>query len=94
MIDKPSVVNRNSFIVLPRDDYTVFIGRPSKWGNPFIIGIDGDREQVIKKYEVWIQTQPELLASLPDLKGKNLVCFCSPLPCHGDVLLKLANEEI
>lgn len=69
----------------------VYIGRPSKWGNPFVIGIDGTREEVIKKYEQWIKTQPNLMKALPELKGKDLACYCSPLPCHGDVLLRLAN---
>jgi len=36
---------------------------------------------------------PELLAALPELRGKDLVCWCSPLPCHADVLLELANAE-
>ena len=74
-----------------RDKYDVYIGRPSKWGNPFVIGKDGTRAQVIKKYEQWIQTQPALLAALPELKGKVLGCWCSPNACHGDVLVKLAN---
>lgn len=71
----------------------VFIGRPGKWGNPFVIGRDGTREDVIRKFEGWIKTKPRLIASLPELRGKNLVCYCAPLPCHGDVLLRLANEE-
>ena len=43
------------------------------WGNPFHIGPDGDRQQVIAKYEVWLPTQPQLMARLPELKGKILV---------------------
>jgi hypothetical protein len=75
-----------------RADYQVYIGRPSKWGNPFEIGKDGTREEVIAKYRVWIQTQPQLLAALPLLKGKILGCYCYPQACHGDVLAELANE--
>lgn len=70
----------------------VFIGRPSRWGNPFVIGRDGNREQVIAKYRAWIKTKPELLASIHELKDKKLLCFCHPLPCHGDVLAELANQ--
>jgi hypothetical protein len=70
----------------------VYIGRPSKWGNPFVIGRDGDREAVIAKYRRWIRTKPELMASLHELRGRDLVCFCAPQPCHGDVLLALAEE--
>ncbi len=73
--------------------YDVYIGRGSKWGNPFIIGQHGDREQVIKKYEKWILSNPELLADLHELKGKVLGCFCFPLACHGDILARLADSH-
>lgn len=69
--------------------YDIYIGRPSKWGNPFIIGKDGTRNDVIKKYEEWIINQSELINALPELKNKILGCWCKPLPCHGDILLKL-----
>lgn len=71
----------------------VYIGRPSKWGNPFVIGRDGNREQVIAKFEEWILGQPQLLAQLHEIKGKDLVCFCAPEACHGDVLARLANNN-
>lgn len=70
----------------------VFIGRPSKWGNPFVIGKDGDRAEVIAKYRAWIATQPHLLAALPELRGKRLACFCAPQACHGDVLAELLDR--
>ena len=73
--------------------YDVYIGRPSKWGNPFEIGRDGIRGEVIEKYRKWILTQPELLAALPELKGKVLGCWCAPLPCHGEVLEQLVKER-
>lgn len=76
-----------------RDRYDVYIGRPSKWGNPFAIGRDGTREEVIDKYRTWLLGQPELLAALPELKGKVLGCWCAPQACHGDVLAKLASGE-
>ncbi len=76
-----------------RAPYDVYIGRPSKWGNPFAIGKDGTRSEVIDKYRTWIVTQPHLMASLPELKGKILGCWCAPQPCHGDVLSQLATEE-
>lgn len=74
-----------------RAPYDVYIGRPSKWGNPFAIGRDGTREQVIAKYEEWLRTQPDLMAALPELHGKVLGCWCAPQACHGDVLARLAN---
>ena len=70
----------------------VFVGRPSKWGNPFYLERDGNREQVIAKYREWLLGNEVLVDSLLELKGKDFYCFCSPLPCHADILLELANE--
>lgn len=75
-----------------RDSYDTYIGRPSKWGNPFVIGADGSRDEVVAKYRAWIVTQPDLMAALPDLKDKVLACWCSPEACHGDVLAALVNN--
>ena len=74
-----------------RAPYDVYIGRPGKWGNPFEIGKDGTREEVIAKYETYIMNKPELLADLHELKGKVLGCYCKPLACHGDILAQLAE---
>jgi predicted amidohydrolase len=71
----------------------VYVGRPSKWGNPFIIGRDGTRDDVIAKYQAWIVRQPELIAALHELHGKDLICWCAPEPCHADVLLDLAARD-
>lgn len=71
----------------------IYIGRPNKWGNPFSIGKDGTREEVIIKYEEWIRNNPELLKDLHELKGKTLGCWCSPKACHGDVLINLIKES-
>lgn len=75
-----------------KEKYDVYIGRPSQWGNPFVYGIDGDRKEVIEKYEKWIRTRRRLMASLPQLRGKVLGCWCAPHSCHGDVLIKLVEE--
>ena len=73
----------------------VYIGRGSRWGNPFRISNcrhkGNSRADVIRKYRDWIAGQPELLAVLPELKGKVLVCWCAPLPCHGHVLAEMAD---
>ena len=71
-----------------REAYDVYIGRPSKWGNPFSIGKDGTRSEVIQKYSVWLSKQPNLLNAIGELRGKVLGCWCHPQPCHGDVLLE------
>lgn len=88
---KPKVLNKYKDTI-PKD--AVYIGRPTIWGNPFVIGIDGTREEVIAKYEERIKEQPPLKGHIKHvLKGKDLVCFCAPLPCHGDILLKIANAK-
>lgn len=74
---------------------TVYVGRPSKWGNPFKVHCEDCRYKAIIDYEEWLQKK--LLEDphfLDPLKGKDLACWC-PLdkPCHTDVLLKLLKEE-
>jgi hypothetical protein len=64
----------------------IYIGRGSRWGNPFRIGQDGDRATVIVKYERWLADQNHLLRALKELRGHDLVWAC-----HGDLLLRLAN---
>lgn len=88
-----TVVNKHTHTPTPDD---VYIGRGSRWGNPFIIGRDGTRADVIGKYDEdmahkmkmgWV-LDSDLLA----LKDKNLVCYCAPKACHGDVLERLITE--
>lgn len=84
----PKVLNKRL-----RQEDGVYIGRPSVWGNPFEIGVDGNRQQVIEKYQTYLKCNPALLErAKKELKGQNLVCWCAPLACHGDILLKVANE--
>lgn len=75
-----------------REPYDVYIGRPGKWGNPFTIGKDGTRKEVIDKYAEWLITQPKLINSLFELKDKKIACWCSPKECHGDVLAEIVNK--
>lgn len=71
----------------------VFVGRPSDYGNPFSIGKDGTRLEVIEKYREWLREHPEMVAKIKkNLRGKNLSCFCSPLRCHAEVIMEIANE--
>ena len=84
------VLNKHQAGVPPN---AVYIGRGSKWGNPFRIGPDGNRADVIAAYELWLSNQHHLLRALDELRGRDLVCFCAPLPCHGDLLLWLANAS-
>jgi hypothetical protein len=76
-----------------KDKYDVYIGRPGPWGNPFEIGKDGDREEVVQKYAEWLLAQPELVEKAKqELRGKVLGCWCAPKLCHGNILSQIANE--
>jgi len=86
------MVNKIKFIKEPKEANDIYIGRGSKWGNPFVIGRDGSRELVIAKYKEYILNKPELMEDIKSLKNKNLVCFCSPKACHGDVIKELFNS--
>lgn len=84
-----------------QESYDYYIGRPSKFGNPFSHKygtaaqyLVDTREEAIQRFEEWFLAQPELVkAAKKELKGKTLGCWCKPLDCHGDVLLRIANEE-
>jgi hypothetical protein len=67
--------------------------RASPLANPFRIGCDGDRGEVIAKYRDYLLGHPDLLALLPDLRGKRLGCWCKPLPCHADVIAEFADQR-
>lgn len=88
-----------------RDKFDCFVGRPSVFGNPWVLGPDGTRDEVIDRYEEWLRTgrdfghplataerREEILRRLPELRGKRLSCFCAPRRCHGEVLVALAGE--
>ena len=83
-----------------RKKYDVYIGRPSKWGNPFShkegtlakYKVD-TREEAVEKYREYILDNPVLLDALHELKGKVLGCWCKPLACHGDILIELIEER-
>jgi hypothetical protein len=94
---RPNVVNKRKHTPTPDD---VYIGRPSKFGNPYTLHrVEATlakwqcatREEAIAKYREWITQQPELIAALPELAGKTLVCWCKPASCHGDVLADLVE---
>ncbi len=69
--------------------YDIYIGRPSKWGNPFHITEDLSRTDVITKYASWVVKQSKLMTTLYELDGKVLGCWCAPEACHGQVLSEL-----
>ena len=64
----------------------------SPLANPFRIGADGDRDEVVAKYRDYLLNRPDLLALLPGLRGGRLGCWCKPRRCHADVIAELADE--
>ena len=98
----PRVLNGRTDLI-PAD--AVYVGRPSKWGNPWRIGekhpTDGHkltRQEVLEMYQralpIMLSARRDdgsLILDLSELRGKDLVCWCKPLPCHADILLELAN---
>ena len=81
-----------------RQEYDVFVGRhkSSCWGNPYVIGKDGDRAEVIELYRrlIWKRVNGKhgqaWIQALADLDGKVLGCYCDPMPCHAEVLVRAA----
>lgn len=93
----PKVVHCKS---VPESSF-IYVGRPSQFGNPYSHK-EGTQAQfrvasvqeAVDAYDKWLDTQPELLAQLPTLKGWDLGCWCKHKgsePCHADVLLRRAN---
>lgn len=84
-----------------KDSYDVYIGRPSKWGNPFshlpnskAEFLVDSKEEAIDKYREWLLSQPELVSQVKkELRGKTISCWCRPGWCHGDVLAEIANSD-
>lgn len=94
----PRVWNKRGMGV-PLD--AVYVGRPSVFGNPFSHLAStlatyrcGTRTEAIDRFKRWLAMQPELIARVKtELRGRDLVCWCAPLPCHADELLRIANED-
>lgn len=80
------VLNKHALVYT--SPYAVYVGRGSAWGNPYKLGDDGPRNYVIQKYE------KEILPSLDlqPLRLKDLICYCAPLACHADILMREANK--
>jgi hypothetical protein len=87
-------------------DNTVVVSRGTKWGNPCVVNPRvrygsgsahspnvGTNAEAVAFYREYLAECPDLISALPELRGKNLACFC-PLdqPCHADVLLEIANR--
>lgn len=74
----------------PKD--AVYVGRPTRWGNPFTVAQLG-RVEALNQYNMWIRTTDKLkLEDFKELKGKDLACWCAPKACHADIILRIAND--
>ena len=90
----PKVYNKRRPHEIPEG--AVYVGRPSRWGNPYKeTSKTKTREQAIREFQIYAELKDFYEEDwLESLKGKDLVCWCSPLPCHADILLRMANEDI
>jgi len=76
------------------EKYDVFIGRPSEYSNPFILGKDGTRNQVLNKFKIYFHNLDNCNKLLDELDGKIIACWCKlSQNCHGDVIIELYNER-
>jgi len=75
-----------------KENYDIYAGRGSIFGNPFVIGKDGDRGEVVEKFRVYfydrIKNDESFRLSVLQLKGKILGCFCKPKSCHCDIIVE------
>jgi len=93
---KPKVLNRRKHKLLcdckDRCHKAIYVGRPGEFGNEFEIGKDGTREEVIAKHKEALLKDPVRMARVREvLRGKSVMCWCAPSPCHGRALIEIAN---
>lgn len=74
--------------------YDTYIGRGSIFGNPFIIGVDGSRSDVLMKYMQYAISNKTIMSQLYTLDNKILGCHCKPKKCHGDILKMLRDKQL
>ena len=81
-----------------KEEFDVYVGRGSRWGNPYSHKegtlaeyVVESRREAVQKFEEYLLSNEELMGSLSELKGKTLGCWCKPKSCHGDILLRYAN---
>ena len=87
-----SVGGRPFVVHCKKSKFDVYVGRPTKWGNPYEVGKDGPKGLVVAKYRTWLESHPELKEqAVKELRGKILGCWCSTSPCHAEVLAEVAN---
>ena len=89
-MSNPKVLNKRSLTANPPN--SVYVGRPSPFGNPFPVS-KGGRDFAIAEFRTVVENDIKFRALIrKELKGKDLICWCAPLPCHADILLEVANK--
>lgn len=103
---KPKRIQRKRTKGWRMPENTVYVGRGSRWGNPFKVGVDGTAKECVEKYSKWLLPYDKRTGDIDEfllsdcnlteielaLKSKNLACWCKEgEPCHADILLQLAN---
>ncbi|NBB11243.1 DUF4326 domain-containing protein [Pseudomonas sp. SLFW] len=91
VLDLTIVVNKDR-----GDKYEVYVGRGTIWGNPYQMGVDGDRDEVIRKFRYdfehgLLKASSDLERNLDIVRGKVIACHCKPAACHGDVIASYLN---
>lgn len=95
MVTSPRVWSRRKGAETPPPG-AVYVGRGTPWGNPYVVGQDGTHEEVVARFRRMVMDpsyESYRAAIRRALGGRDLVCWCAPLPCHADVLLEVANPE-
>ena len=95
------MINNTKVVNIKKQKCDVYIGRGSKWGNPYThlktqtlaeFKVD-TREESIERYKEYVLNNKYLLSCLNELYGQKLGCYCKPLPCHGDILVELVKDR-
>jgi len=101
-VDRPKRIQRKRSKGWRMPEGAVYVGRPTKWGNPYFIAHYADlshdgRTEAVRRYRAWVfacnhRSTLDIPRIKAELHGKDLACWC-PLdqPCHADVLLEIAN---
>ncbi len=102
-VEEPPAASRPRVVNLHRDELgdAAYVGRANRrrglagsdFGNPFVVDVDGTREEVVDRYRSWLLDEPALLDRLHELRGRRLACWCKPAACHGDVLAELVDAD-
>lgn len=94
-------MKKTTVVNCKREEYDILIDRKTPYGNPFVVGKDGDRKTVIKKHKDWLsgkkfkkflqKRRKYVLQRIPLMQGERLGWWCDPSPCHGDTYAELAD---